>query len=45
MLAPKMTRSELTKKWAPVLDDEHFGELKNRHKRRVVASLLENQSV
>jgi hypothetical protein len=38
-----MTTDKLVEKWAPVLDDENFGKLTNRHKRRVVATVMENQ--
>lgn len=44
-LQPQMTSDELVQKWAPVLDDKSFGELKNNHKRKVVASLMENTAV
>jgi len=38
-----LTTDLLVEKWSPVLDDEHFGKLVNSHKRRVVATVLENQ--
>src|ERR1035441_8154379 len=38
-----MTTDKLVDKWATVLDDENFGKLVNRHKRRVVATVMENQ--
>src|ERR1035437_196776 len=38
-----MTTDKLVEKWGPVLDDENFGKLVNRHKRRVVATVMENQ--
>jgi hypothetical protein len=38
-----MTTDKLVEKWGAVLDDENFGKLANRHKRRVVATVMENQ--
>ena len=40
-----ITTDKLVEKWAEVLDDENFGKLTNRHKRRVVATMMENQEV
>jgi len=40
-----ITTDKLVDKWAEVLDDENFGKLTNRHKRRVVATVMENQQV
>jgi hypothetical protein len=42
---PDITTDKLVEKWKEVLDDENFGSLKNRHKRRVMATMLENQEV
>ena len=33
----------LIQKWGPVLDHPDLGEIKDAHKRHVVAQLLENQ--
>src|ERR1035437_8202326 len=41
----EMTTDKLVEKWAPVLDDENFGKLVNRQKRRVCATVMENQLV
>lgn len=40
-----VTTQMLVEKWSEVLDDESFGKLQNRHKRRTVAALLENTQV
>jgi len=40
-----ITTDKLVDKWSEVLDDENFGKLTNRHKRRVVATVMENQQV
>ena len=40
-----ITTDMLVEKWSEVLDDESFGKLQNRHKRRVVAAMMENQEV
>lgn len=42
---PQVTTDQLVAKWSEVLDDESFGKLTNRHKRRVVATVMENQEV
>lgn len=42
---PQVTTDQLVTKWSEVLDDESFGKLTNRHKRRVVATVMENQEV
>ena len=42
---PQVTTDQLVSKWSEVLDDESFGKLTNRHKRRVVATVMENQEV
>lgn len=42
---PQVTTDQLVTKWSDVLDDESFGKLTNRHKRRVVATMMENQEV
>jgi hypothetical protein len=34
---------QLQEKWAPVLDHDGMGEIKDSHKRMVTAVLLENQ--
>ena len=38
-----MLNEELLKKWQPVLEHPDLGEIKDTHKRVVVAQLLENQ--
>ena len=38
-----MLNEELLKKWQPVLEHPDLGEIKDTHKRAVVAQLLENQ--
>ena len=38
-----MSIETLVKKWAPVLDHQDLGAIKDSHKRSVVAQLLENQ--
>jgi hypothetical protein len=40
---PQVTTDQLVEKWAEVLDDDSFGKLTNRHKRRVLATVMENQ--
>lgn len=42
-MSNERTTDMLVEKWAPVLDDENYGKLTNRHKRRVVATVMENQ--
>jgi hypothetical protein len=42
---PRFTTDQLVEKWSSILDDENFGKLTNRHKRRVVATVMENQQV
>jgi hypothetical protein len=39
----QITTDQLVEKWSPVLDDENFGKITNRHKRRVLATVMENQ--
>ena len=39
-----MLNEELLKKWQPVLEHPDLGEIKDPHKRAVVAQLLENQA-
>lgn len=34
---------QLIEKWAPVLDETSFGEIKDHHRRAVTAAILENQ--
>ena len=38
-----ITTDKLVEKWEEILDDPSYGKLVNRHKRRVVATLMENQ--
>jgi len=40
-----MLNEELLKKWQPVLEHPDLGEIKDTHKRAVVAQLLENQEI
>jgi len=40
-----MLNEELLKKWQPVLEHPDLGEIKDPHKRAVVAQLLENQEI
>ena len=40
-----MLNEELLKKWQPVLEHPDLGEIKDSHKRAVVAQLLENQEI
>jgi len=39
------TTDQLVQKWASVLDDESCAKIPNYHKRRVVATVLENQAI
>ena len=39
----EMNRQQLQEKWAPVLDSEDAGSIKDAHKRQVTAVVLENQ--
>jgi hypothetical protein len=40
-----MSIESLVQKWAPVLDHQDLGAIKDSHKRSVVAQLLENQEI
>ena len=42
MLAP-INQEALQEKWAPILDHDGLGEIKDNHRRMVTAVLLENQ--
>lgn len=41
-MSSQMTTDQLIEKWSTVLDDDSFGKITNRQKRRVVATIMEN---
>ena len=44
-MRPEVTTDQLVKKWKDILDDESCGAIKSNLKRRVVATVMENQQI